>query len=97
MKKILFITMLAIFCLVLVGCGTTTTVTTQSIEDLVSSLENTYNIGLFMTEDPTSSMGINFELSEETEAFVEFKEVGTNAYTKVIATNKTTPVGKRTA
>jgi len=97
MKKILFITMLGIFCLVLVGCKTTTTVTTQSIEDLVSSLENTYNIGLFMTEDPTSSMGINFELSEETEAFVEFKEVGTDTYTKVIATNKTTPVGKRTA
>ncbi|MGD9910318.1 MAG: metallophosphoesterase [Candidatus Izemoplasmatales bacterium] len=99
MKKTLLATLLIILATVFVGCtGTTTeTTTTQTIEDLVSSLENPYNIGLFMTADPTSSMGLNFELSEETEAFVEYKEVGTDDYTLVIATNKTTPIGRKTA
>ncbi len=100
MKKALIISITFLLSIFVISCNTDTTTittTTLSIPDLVSSLDNPYNIGLFITEDPTSSIGVNFELSEETTAFVEYKTIEASEYTRITATNKTTTVGKATA
>jgi len=61
----------------------------------VSLFNNQYNIALFVTEDLTTSIGINFELPNEGKGFVELKELGSNEITTLEATYKSTLVGKK--
>ena len=44
----------------------TTQLTSQTMSDYVGSLSNIYNIGLFVTEDLSTSIGINFEMPDDT-------------------------------
>ena len=85
MKKILliFITLIVV---TLVSCGedattlapTTTNQTTTSLTQYIMTLENEYNISLFVTEDLTTSMNINFEMPIDTTAYVEYSVLGTD-------------------
>ncbi len=100
MKKILltfviFITLFLTACtdddtttLTTIASTTEETTTTQSLANYISDLSNPYNIALFVTEDLTTSIGINFELSIDTIGYVEYAELGDTEYSRVEATNK---------
>ena len=62
----------------------------------VSLFDNAYNIALFVTEDLTTSMGINFELSSATKGFVEYRILDSDEVFIEEATYKSTLVGKKT-
>lgn len=68
-----------------------------SYSERVSLYNNLYNIGLFVTEDLTSSIGINFEMPTTGKAFVEYKVQGSNDIITKEATYKSTVIGKKTA
>lgn len=68
-----------------------------SYSERVSLYNNQYNIGLFVTEDLTTSIGINFEMPTEGKAFVEYKVQGDNDILTKEATYKSTLIGKKTA
>ncbi len=112
MKKKVIITLILLFNISLFACTdntTTTQLTTESwsfsepqtnlsFAEIVQSLTNPYNIGLFMTEDPEKSMGINFELPEEGSGFVEYRVQGSQQDLSLVVETiqKTRLVGKRT-
>ena len=62
---------------------------TESLVDYINGLENPFNIGLFVTEDLTTSIAINFELPIGTRAYVEYAINGTDQYLVEEATKKT--------
>lgn len=99
MKKILLLitVLITISMLSCTGTSTTTTqiVTTQSIADQVSSLSNDLNIGLFVTEDLTTSIGINFELSENTNGYIEYAIQGSDDYQELKAGRKVRTFGDK--
>jgi len=101
MKKISLIAILALVLFGMASCqkSTTTTTTTTaplSIPEIVSALDNPYNVALFLTESK-SSLGINFELPSETEGYVEYRLVNSGGeFQRVIATNKTSQIGSKT-
>lgn len=74
-----------------------TTTETQTLSQRVNSLTNEYRIGLFITENPTTSMGINFEMPIETTGFVEYAVAGESDYTRLEATSKARAIGKKYA
>ncbi|MDD3122779.1 MAG: metallophosphoesterase family protein [Candidatus Izemoplasmatales bacterium] len=100
MKKITLLFIIFLMSSVLIACQkTTTTVSTTTeplaISDIVTALDNPLDIGLFITETPETSVGINFKMSSETNAYVEYAKDGITTFTKVDATKKTTTVGKK--
>ncbi len=70
--------------------------TDNSISEQVDLYDNTYNIGLFVTIDPTTSIGINFELPSEGKGYVDYKTVGSDDKISIESTYKSTLVGKKT-
>ena len=62
----------------------------------VALFDNQYNIALFVTEDLTTSIGINFELPSSGKGFVEYKELSSNVINTKEAIYKSTPIGKKT-
>ncbi|MBU1144495.1 MAG: metallophosphoesterase family protein [Firmicutes bacterium] len=110
MKKQLILFLVLLLSFFLVACQETTSTTTtttevtteltttlpQTISAIVGSLENENNIGLFLTETPYSSMGINFELSTNTLGFVEYGLKDSGEYTRLEATQKITVVNNKT-
>ena len=75
-----------------ISSDVTTTETTEpvstTIAEYIVSLSNPYNIGLFVTEDLSTSMGINFEMPTSTAAFVEYSVSGEDNFTRLEATQK---------
>jgi len=112
MKKhlIFWLSMLLLF--TLIGCTekTTTELTEtttswhytytpadQTYGEQVAVYANTYNIALFLTENPSTSIGINFELPEDGQGYVEYRILGTTGpITVVYATKKVNMVGRKT-
>lgn len=74
----------------------TTTSASQIIAETVAGLSNPYNVGLFITETPESSIGVNFKLSTETEAYVEYHQWDLDNFLRAEATMKSTAVGSNT-
>jgi len=102
MKKFTLLFLILVFGFAMWGCQNTTdsTITTApippTISEMVNASDNPYNIGLFMTATPEASMGINFELSTDTTAIVKYRLKGTDTFTTIEATKKTTAVGRKT-
>lgn len=76
---------------------TTTTSGSLTIQDRINALENKYNIGLFITESPYDSIGINFSMPAETTAYVEISELGVDSFTRIATTDKSRAIGKKFA
>lgn len=76
---------------------TTTTKEVMTISKEVSQLSNEHNIALFITETPTTSMGINFELASDSDGYVEYGIQYSNEFHRIKANQKITPVGRKTA
>ena len=74
---------------------TTTTTELSELERIVSQLENPYRIALFMTENPMTSMAINFEMPDATEGYVEYALDGETDFTRIKAIDKTRNIGRR--
>lgn len=64
------------------------TVTTGRFNTYINNLKNKYNIALFVTEDMTTSIGINFELPKDQNGYVEYCEYGDNQYVRAKASKK---------
>jgi predicted phosphodiesterase len=112
MKKLMSLSLTALLIFILIGCGKeTTTLTTVSesttwsstaipfdltIAEKVALLANPFNIGLFLTEESSTSVAINFELSEDEAGYIDYRLDGSEAYQTVEATKKPTMVGKKT-
>ena len=101
MKKVLSFLLLTLILPFALACQTTSVTTTTSaplsIEEIVNALDNPFNIGLFLTSSPTDSMGINFKMTTDTTAFVEYALEDSDSFTRIDATKKTTAVGRKTA
>ncbi len=96
-RKIIALIILIFSLFAFVACdGSEATTTEQSIEDVIAGLDNPYNIGLFITKEPETSMGINFEMPEETTAYVVYKAVRDESYTSIRATDKTRLIDDKT-
>jgi len=75
----------------------TTQLTSQTMSDYVGSLSNIYNIGLFVTEDLSTSIGINFEMPDDTNGYVEYTLLGDNQYIRAKAGKKIREFGDNSA
>jgi len=82
------------FVVLLAGCTSQTTNTTaeKPIVYQVLSLDNPFNVALCITEDPKTSMGINFELMSDQSGFVEYWEKGRVEKNRITAEKKVTDV-----
>ncbi len=79
------------------GWHYTYTPSDQTYGEQIAVYANTYNIALFLTENPSTSMGINFELPEDGPGFVEYRILGTTGPTTVVyTTKKINTVGRKT-
>ncbi|XMB71590.1 metallophosphoesterase family protein [Mycoplasmatota bacterium WC30] len=58
----------------------TTQLESQTMSDYVGNLDNIYNIGLFVTDDLATSIGINFEMPDDTSGYVEYALLNDNQY-----------------
>ena len=112
MKKIIVLILSLFFSISVLACGqtsqtstttstdtTTTTTTTyepQTIPEIVSAMTNPMDVGLFITETPESSMGVNFKLSTDTDGYVEYSQSDLDNFIRIDATKKVTPVGSKT-
>ncbi len=74
-----------------------TTSAAQTISERINSLTNEYWIGLFITENPTTSIGINFAMPFETAGYVEYSIAGENNFTRFWATSKARAIGRKYA
>lgn len=100
MKKILLLfSMIVVFGLI--GCTsqtdttqTTAMVTTNPMTDYINDMTNPFCIGLFVTQDLTTSIGINFEMPENTDAYVEYAVSGSNHYIREKASKKVRQFGE---
>lgn len=95
-RKIITLFILMFSMVAFVACDGQTTTTEPTIDDVIAGLDNPYNIGLFITEEPATSMGINFEMPVETEAYVVYKAVDAESYTSIRATDKTRLIDDKT-
>jgi len=64
-----------------------------SVSERIAAADNPNRMVLCMTSDPTTSIGINFEVSEDIEAFVEYRIRGSGDFIRQNTTRKTTTVG----
>jgi len=82
------------FILLLAACSNQTTNITaeRPIVYQVLSLDNPFNVALCITQDPKTSMGINFELMEDQSGFVEYWEKGKTEKNRITAEQKITDV-----
>lgn len=95
MKKIL-LTLCLFLVIGMVACtddntSTETTAqvtTTDSMTSYVNAMENPYNVGLFVTNDLNTSIGVNFEMPDQNNGYVEYAVSGTNEYLRTQATFK---------
>jgi hypothetical protein len=95
MKRRLLILCFLLATLAVTGCvpnNGTTRPEDQSVPERVQSVANPFYIALCMTEDPTTSMGINFELPSRQNGFVECRKAGESAFIRLPATLKITDV-----
>lgn len=99
MKKIFLMIFLVVFSISIVACSQTsetTTIEITSIPEIVTAMSNPFNVGLFITETPETSMGINFKLSTDTEGYVEYHQSDLNDFIRIDAIKKITSVGSKT-
>ncbi len=75
--------------------GEVTSTEAQTMTERVNSLANEYRIGLFITENPTTSIGINFVMPNETTGYVEYSVAGENDFTRFWATSKARAIGRK--
>lgn len=68
---------------------TSTEYISTNMDEYISSLSNPYNINLCVTEDLTTSMAINFEMPEDTTAFIEYSVSGLDYFETLQTTKKT--------
>ncbi len=102
MKKILLLfSIIVVFALI--GCSnqtettkTNVMATTNAMTNYVNEMRNPYRIGLFVTQDLTTSIGINFEMPENTDAYVEYAVNGSNQFKREKASKKVRQVGEST-
>jgi len=94
MKKLLTLIIIGLFAFV-VSCSNSTTTTTsntltttESMSSQISNLSNPYNIALFVTADMSTSIGINFELPQSVNGYVEYREAGETEYLSIKAAKK---------
>jgi len=76
---------------------TPTTTAEQTMSERVNSLANEYKIGLFITEEPTTSIGINFAMPSDTYGYVEYSIAGENNFTRYRAISKARAIGSKYA
>ncbi len=69
----------------------------QTMSDYVGSLTNPYSIGLFVTEDLSTSIGVNFEMPDDTNGYVEYTLLGDNQYIRAKAGKKIREFGSVSA
>jgi len=62
--------------------------TTENLSAQINELSNDYNIALFVVEDLATSIGINFELPEDTNGYVDYKPLGDPEYSRIKAAKK---------
>lgn len=98
MKKILLMMIVVLFGFLLYSCSEeiTDTADTRPVIYRIFELENPFNIALCISEDPKTSMGINFELMADQKGYVEYWEIGTDEKTRIEAEKKITDVGGET-
>lgn len=86
------------FSFLLCACSgqTTETEDNRPIINRIFEADNPFNVALCITEDPKTSMGINFELMEDQKGFVEYWVKGTSELTRIEAERKQTDVGGET-
>lgn len=60
----------------------------DSMTSNVNEMSNPYNVALFVTNDLSTSVGINFEMPYENHGFIEYAVKGTNVYFRAQATLK---------
>ncbi len=70
-------------------------ITNLSFSEQVAAYDNTFRIALFLTNNPETSMAINFELPLETCAFVQYRLLDSEIVFEQEATYKSTKVGKK--
>lgn len=94
MRKILTLTLIGLIAF-LVSCSNATSqsttdvvTTTESMSTQISELSNPFNIALFATTDMSTSIGINFELPEDTNGYVEYRRTGEPEFTSIKAAKK---------
>lgn len=87
--KFIFVVFLTLFCGF--SCGYDTE--SRSISDQITSVDNPDRVVLCVTKDPTTSMGFNFEISEDVEAFIEYRRKDIGEFIRQATTPKTTMVG----
>ena len=72
----------------------TTTLTGLALA--IEQLANPLNLALFITDDPTTKMGFNFELPTDEAGYVEIAAEGTQTYIRHEAESKSRAIGNRT-
>jgi 3',5'-cyclic AMP phosphodiesterase CpdA len=80
--------------------STETTNTTVTLSDLAlaaEALDNPYRVALFITDDPTTKMGFNFEMPSDSGGFVEIAPQGAETYNRHEATSKHRPIRTKQA
>lgn len=94
-KKLLLILISLGLSFIFIGCTPEEQTTTElSVTERVQALQNPYMIMLFITDDATSSIGINFELPTDAQGFVEYRRLGDAEFISVPAVKKETIVGE---
>ncbi len=98
MKKVLLIIIVSLLVL-LQGCnknsdgiditvGESKTSTYDYSNFFNNNFENPYNLALFITDDPYTKMGINFEMPTNGKAYVDYRVAGDQTFTKIEANKK---------
>ncbi|MFA5037101.1 MAG: metallophosphoesterase family protein [Candidatus Izemoplasmatales bacterium] len=95
MKKAMLLMIGLALSMIFIGCtpGEQTTASELSVTERVQALQNPYMIMLFITEDATTSVGINFELPTNSDGYVEYRLLGNLEFIRLSATKKATTVG----
>ena len=99
MKKLLIVLSLLVT-LGLTACvndtsiiNTTEKITTQDYKiTYVNEMSNPYNVALFVTEDLSTSIAVNFEMPDSSKAYIEYAKINTNLFYRVQANLKTTNI-----
>lgn len=72
---------------------TSTEYISTNMDEYIAGLSNPYNINLCVTEDLSTSMAINFEMPEDTIAYVEYSVSGLDYFETLQTTKKTITFG----
>ncbi|MBI9010293.1 MAG: metallophosphoesterase family protein [Tenericutes bacterium] len=69
---------------------------TDSMTTYINELNNPYNVSLFVTTNLTTSIGINFEMPDKTNGYIEYCVSGSNLYYRTKANYKERTIGEQT-